>query len=126
MTGRIVLFGPSFWVPVFDPPFSLVGRFLTQDVQRCVASCEYYLAAALGVASGRDQPIEIQGNGNVVRFVPDGVTIWSIHDDQAEPASLSMDAFVSVLAYWKSIVASWDRLSPPSDLPAFSYSDPGS
>ena len=124
MTGRIVPFGPGFWAPVFDPPFSLVGTFLTQDVQRCVASCDHYLGEAVGVASGTRKIVEIQGNGHVVRIVPERVSIRNIHDAELQPVSLSMDAFVGVLTYWKSIVVAWDRKSPPTLAPLFFCDDP--
>ncbi len=57
-----------------------------------------------------------------------------------EPAVISMDAYVSILRYWKSIVAAWDGKRPPAsprpegeglgvrgsptDSPEFTYGDP--
>ncbi len=126
MKGRIAHFGEGIWGPDFEQPYAVVGMFLWQDVGCSIECCDYYLDAGLDVAAGNTTTIEVRGNCTVAQIMPTWVLIRYMfdNDEGLEPAVISMDAYLSAVRYWKSIVASWDRRSPPTDPPEFSYEDP--
>jgi hypothetical protein len=126
MKGMIKEIGDGIWGPVFEEPYSVVGTFLWGDVQRVPKVCDYYLYSASDVVSGKAPPTEIRGNGNIVRISPDWVLIGDMFSENTEPVVISIDAFLSVLRYWKSIVSAWirrNRETPPVNAPEFEYDD---
>jgi len=124
MNGIIRNFAPGIWGPQFEEPYTVVGTFLWGDVQRCIKSCDHYIHAALDVATGNHETREIGGNSSIVRMMPSWVLIGDRHDDIPKPQIISVDAFVSALHYWKSIVESWDGNNSPVNPPKFTYDDP--
>jgi hypothetical protein len=126
MKGMIKELGDGIWEPVFEEPYSIVGIFLGGDVQRCLKSCDYYLYTALDVTAGKTPPTEVRGNGNIVRIMPDWVFIGDMFSENTNPVVISMDAFLNVLRYWKSIVSAWirrNREAPPVNPPEFECDD---
>ncbi len=124
MKGKIAFYGPRNWGPVFEQPYEVVGTFLFWDVGFSVESCDFYMNQALEVAEGKSPPGEGCGNGHIVRLMPTWVLIANIHLEESIPAIINMDAYLSALRYWKSLLAAWDRVNLPSNPPEFIYDNP--
>ncbi|MCI0639854.1 MAG: hypothetical protein L0Y72_19480 [Gemmataceae bacterium] len=127
MKGKIVHIGQGLWGPHFEAPYAIVGSFLWGDVGRSTKVCDSYLDAGFDVAAGNKRTFEIQGNHIILRIMPTWVLLrdmFKTKEEGLEPAVISMDAYVSILRYWKSILASWDGLNLPTDSPEFTYDDP--
>jgi len=136
MKGKIVhsgvVQGIHFWDVVFDDPYAMVGQFLSADVRHSVEMCDEYLRAAMDVVSGKGQGKEIRGDFSLIRIMPQSVLIGSEYSDPSvPPVIITMEAFLSVLNYWRSIHLSWgqqnlprDQQIPPVDPPEFFYDEP--
>ena len=127
MEGKVVHVGKGIWGPVFEEPYVIVGTFLWADVGCSLECCDLYLDTALEVVGGKRQAGEIQGNHMIVQVMPTCVLIEDMFFNGNEgfyPQVISMDAYVSVLRYWRSIVAGWDGRQPPANTPRFVYAEP--
>ena len=124
MKGKIVVYNPPYWGPVFEDPYEVVGTFLYWDVQLDAGSCDLCIREALEVKTGNSPAGEGCGNGHVIRLTPTWVLIANILTEESRPVIISIDAYLSALRYWKSVIAAWDGVNLPSNPPEFSYDDP--
>jgi hypothetical protein len=124
LTIRVVDYAQYTWGPQADPPYEIVTCFLWQMVGRSKRNCDSCRFRALDVAKGNSPPSTIHSDGGLVaKLAPTWVLIQNSYNNVPEPAVITIDAFVSVLRYWKSVLAAFDG-TPPLDTPEFSYATP--
>ncbi|HEV2609860.1 MAG TPA: hypothetical protein VGU61_06305 [Noviherbaspirillum sp.] len=78
---------------------SSINEFLKSDVQT-LSVRDAYLGHAKNVQSGHHPELELTGNAFNVRFLPSGVFIESLWDEEDEPISIGLEDFIQVVSTW--------------------------
>ena len=76
-----------------------IEDFLDSDVQT-LTSRDTCLRYAKNVQSGHHAELELTGNAFNVRFLPSGVCIESLWDEDAEPIEMDLEEFIRIVSGW--------------------------
>ncbi|TWU04416.1 hypothetical protein [Stieleria varia] len=110
----------EIWIAVFDPPFEVIGNFLTQDVGKAVASCRHYLNESLAaILPDSGGPIQLLGNGHKLVVTQQWTFLESIFGT-AQSVTFDSDLLIEALRYWEGVI---ERKSSNGDeeIPEFAY-----
>lgn len=122
MRAKVVHRG-DVWCLEFEEPYSILGMFLLADVGKSRQGGNYIRGKALSVLSEGHAPLMTGGNAYYVYMTKEWVLVESQYDEDAQPVVLSMQAFLRLLNYWKSITSISQKQAPPEDYPEFCYDD---
>ena len=74
-----------------------IDEFLDSDVQT-ISVRDTYLGHAKNVQSGHHAELELTGNAFNVRFLPSGVYIENLWDEEAEPINIGLEDFIRIVS----------------------------
>lgn len=76
-----------------------IDEFLESDVQTLPVR-DTYVGHAKNVQSGHHAELELTGNAFNVRFLPSGVCIENLWDEEAEPINIGLEDFIQMVSNW--------------------------
>jgi hypothetical protein len=78
-----------------------INEFLESDVQTLLVR-DAYLRHAKNVQAGHHAELNLTGNAFNVRFLPSGVCIESLWNEENEPIKIDLEDFIQVVSNWLS------------------------
>ena len=76
-----------------------IDKFLDSDVPT-LPDRNMYVGYAKNVQSGHHAELELTGNAFNVWFLPSGVCIENLWDEEAEPINIGLEDFIRIVSNW--------------------------
>jgi len=76
-----------------------MNEFLDSDIPT-LPNRDMYVGYAKNVQSDHHAELELTGNAFNVRFLPSGVCIENLWDDEAKPINLGLEEFIQIVSSW--------------------------
>jgi hypothetical protein len=109
MIGNFFIDEHGFPRAHFERPYEVLGYYLEQDVQSCIASCDTLIEICKQVESGLLASWSGTGNAHSIEILPDKVQIEKQYSIQPEGCVILISEFKSAVSSWKKLVSKKDK-----------------
>ncbi len=90
----------------FQPPNEVLGWYLEQDVQSCLASCDELLSACEEVVERKSTHWQATGNAHTIIITDTSVLIENEFSSRVQACKVSIKYFMASILGWKELIRS--------------------
>jgi hypothetical protein len=106
MRGVYICDKQGHWGLKCEPPFEIVGTFLTEDVGRIPECIDSYIESISLALHDSSQPLILSGNLCHINCVCEVTTLSYIYSDNEEEVFIDTLKLLAALNHWKQLVNS--------------------